>query len=284
LNQKFTNMNAATYAYQEEEEKKNKKRGLLIAFYFHVALIVLGLLPFMGSMMSPDPLPQEDMSYITIDFSQQESSSNVKSPKKKAKKVEKRKKKVEKPVKKEVPQVKPTPAKKILTTPEPEPALETPTETTEVADESVVEEPIIEEAPAEVEEVADPGTGDGEVEESGTASEVGNDTETSSSGNADKGTGFGENAGSGIFNRKVIYRADVKKITHLSGTIVVELCINQRGQVVFAKPDTDASTIKDFSVIRKAVDLTTKYKFAKDYTAPKKQCGKMTYVFEGAGR
>lgn len=277
-------MNASAYAYQEEEEKKNKKRGLLIAFYFHVALIALGLLPFMGSMMSPDQLPKEEMTFITVDFSQQESSSSVKSPKKKAKKVEKRKKKVEKPVKKEVPKVKPAPAKKILTTPEPEPALETPKETTEVAEEPVVEEPIIEEAPAEVEEVENPGTGNGEVEEVGTAAEIGNDTETSSSGNATSGTGFGDSAGSGIFNRKVIYRADVKKITKLSGTIVVELCINQQGRVVYAKPDTDASTIKDFAVIRKAVDLTTKYKFAKDYSAPKKQCGKMTYVFEGAGR
>ena len=191
---------------------------------------------------------------------------------------------MEKPVKKEVPKLKPAPAKKILTTSESEPALEIPKETTEVAEETVVEEPVIEEAPAELEEVENPGSGDGEVEEIGTASKVGNDTETSSSGNADNGTGYGENAGSGIFNRKVTYRADVKKITKLSGTIVVELCINQRGQVVYAKPDTDASTIKDFAVIRKAVDLTTKYKFAKDYTAPKKQCGKMTYVFEGAGR
>ncbi len=277
-------MNAPAYAYQDEEEKKNKKRGLLIAFYFHVALIVLGLLPFMGSMMSSNNLPKEEMSFITVDFSQQESSSSVKSPKKKAKKVEKRKKKVEKPVKKEVPKVKPQPAKKVLTTPEPEPALETPKETTEVVEEPAVEEPIVEEAPAEVEEVENPGSGDGEVEEVGTASEIGNDTETSSSGNADSGTGFGDSAGSGIFNRKVIYRADVKKITKLSGTIVIELCINQQGRVVFAKPDTDASTIKDFAVIRKAVDLTTKYKFAKDYSAPKKQCGKMTYVFEGAGR
>ena len=277
-------MNAPAYAYQEEEEKKNKKRGLLIAFYFHVALIVLGLLPFMGSIISPDPLPKDEMTFITVDFSQQESSSSVKSPKKKAKKVEKRKKKVEKPVKKEVPKVKPVPAKKVITTPEPEPALETPKEISEVAEEPVVEEPVTDEAPVEVEEVEDPGTGEGDVEEVGTASKIGNDTETSSSGNADSGTGFGENAGSGIFNRKVIYRADVKKITRLSGTIVIELCINQRGQVIFSKPDTEASTIKDFAVIRKAVDLTTKYKFAKDYSAPKKQCGKMTYVFEGAGR
>ncbi len=276
-------MNAPTYAVHQEEEKKNKKRGLIIAFYFHAALIILGLLPFMGSMMSPDPIDEEKMTFITVDFSQQESSSSVKSPKKKAKKVEKRKKKVEKPVKKETPKVKPKPTPKVLTTPDPEPALETPTETEEKAEEPVVEEPVVEEAPAEVEEVEDPGTGEGEVEEAGQASEIGSDTETASSGNADNGNGFGESAGSGIFNRKVIYRADVKKITHLSGTIVVELCINQRGQVVFSKPDTEASTIKDYDVIRKAVSLTTKYKFAKDYSAPKKQCGKMTYVFEGAG-
>ena len=277
-------MNAPAYALREEQEKKNKKRGLIIAFYFHVALIILALLPFMGSMLSPDEMPEDKMTFVTVDFSQAESSSNVKSPKKKAKKVEKKKKKVEKPVKKEVPKVKPKPAPKVLTTPEPEPALETPTEVEEIAEEPVMEEPVVEEAPAEVEEIEDPGTGDGEVEEVGTASDIGSDSETASSGKADKGTGFGESAGEGIFNRKVIYRADVKKITKLSGKIVVELCINREGRVVFAKPDTAASTIKDFNVIRKAVDLTTKYKFARDLTAPRKQCGKMTYVFEGAGR
>ncbi|MDG1434424.1 MAG: hypothetical protein P8Q41_10460 [Saprospiraceae bacterium] len=273
-------MNAPAYTNQEEEEKKNKKRGLLIALYFHLALIILGLLPFMGGMMSPDHLPKEEMNFITVDFSQQESSSNIKSPKKKAKNVEKRKKKIENPVKEEVPKLKPQPMKKILTTPEPEPALEIPTE---VSDEPLVDESVIEEAPAELEEVENSGSGDSKVEEKGTASKVGNDNETSSSGNADSGSDFGENVGSGIFNRKVTYRADVKKITRLSGIIVVELCINQRGQVVYAKPDTNASTIKNFAVVRKAVDLTTKYKFARDYSAPKKQCGKMTYVFEGAG-
>ncbi|MEM6964259.1 MAG: hypothetical protein AAF573_05805 [Bacteroidota bacterium] len=279
-------MNAPAYTlHQEEQEKKNKKRGLLIAFYFHVGLIVLGLLPFMGNMLSPDPLPEEEMTFITVDFSQQESASNKKSPVKKAKKVEKRKKKIDKPVKKEIPKVKPKPAPKVVTTPKPEPALETPQEVVEeVTEEPVVEEPIVEEVPAEVEEVEDPGTGSGEVEEAGEEMDMGSDNETSSSGKANGGDGFGESAGEGIFNRKVIYRADVKKITKLSGKIVVELCINRDGRVVFAKPDTEASTIKNFDVIRKAVNLTTKYKFARDYTAPRKQCGKMTYVFEGAGR
>lgn len=276
-------MNAPAYIIQQKEEKKNKRRGILIAFWFHVALIALGLMPFLGSMASADLLPDDDTTYITVDFSTQESSSKVKSPVKKAKKVEKRKKVVEKPVKKEVPKVKPKPAPPIVTTPEPaEVVIPTETETTPEP-EPVVEEPVVEEVPAEVEPVEDPGTGSGEVEEVGEASEIGSDNEKASSGNGDSGNGFGESNGEGIFNRKVIYRADVKKITKQSGKIVVELCINRDGRVVFAKPDTDASTIKDFDVIRKAVDLTTKYRFERDYTVPKKQCGKWTYVFEGAG-
>ena len=276
-------MNAPAYTIHQEEEKKNKRRGIIIAFWFHVALIALGLMPFLGSLASADLLPEDETTYITVNFSEKESSSKIKSPVKKAKKVEKRKKVVEKPVKKVTPKVKPKPAPPIMTTPEPEPAIEIPTEMETTPDpEPVVEEPVEEEVLTEVEPIENPGTGSGEVEEAGEASEMGMDDEKASSGNGNSGNGFGENAGEGIFNRKVTYRANVKKITKQSGRIVIELCINQQGRVVFAKPDTEASTIKDFDVIRKAVDLTTKYKFEKDYTAPRKQCGKMTYVFTGA--
>ena len=276
-------MNAPAYTIQREEEKKNKRRGIIIAFWFHVALIVLGLMPFLGSMNSPDLLT-EDMAYITVDFSQQESSSKVKSPVKKAKKVEKRKKVVEKPVKKVVPKVKPTPAPPVVTTPEPAEVVVPIIETIPEPDPEpvLVEEPVVEEVPAEVEPIEDPGTGSGEVEEVGEASKIGSDNEKASGGNGNSGNDYGDSTGEGIFNRKVIYRADVKKITKQSGKIVVELCINRDGRVIFAKPDTEASTIKDFDVIRKAVDLTTKYKFERDYTVPRKQCGKWTYVFEGA--
>ena len=277
-------MNAPAYTIHQEEEKKNKRRGIIFAFWFHVGLVALALMPFLGSMASADLLPDEDTTYITVNFSEQESSSKVKSPVKKAKKVEKRKAVVKKPIKKVKPKVKPKPAPPIVTTSKPEPALEIPTEMESTPDpEPVVEEPVLEEVPAEIEPIEDPGTGSGEVEEVGEASDMGSDDEKASSGNGDSGNGFGESTGEGIFNRKVIFRANVKKITKESGKIVIELCINQQGRVVFAKPDTDASTIKDFDVIRKAVDLTTKYKFEKDYTAPRKQCGKMTYVFTGAG-
>ena len=275
-------MNAPTYTIHQEEEKKNKRRGIIIAFWFHVGLIALGLIPFLGSLNSEDLLPDET-TYVTVNFSEKESSSKIKSPVKKAKKVEKRKKVVKKPVKKVVPKVKSKPAPPIVTTPDPEPVVEVPVEVEKTPDpEPIEEEPVEEEAAAEVEPIDDPGSGAGDVEEAGEASEVGSDNEKASSGNGNSGNGFGENAGEGIFNRKVIYRANVKKITKQSGKIVIELCINQQGRVVFAKPDTGASTIKDFDVIRKAVDLTTKYKFEKDYTAPRKQCGKMTYVFKGA--
>ena len=112
-------MNAPVYTIQKEQEKKNKRRGIIIAFWLHVGLIALGLMPFIGSMASADMLPDEEMNYVTVDFSTQESSSKVKSPVKKAKKVEKRKKVVEKPVKKVVPKVKPKPAPPVVTTPEP---------------------------------------------------------------------------------------------------------------------------------------------------------------------
>jgi len=114
-------------------------------------------------------------------------------------------------------------------------------------------------------------SGGGEAAENGT---------DATKGKTDSGTKVGDFPGDGLFNRKVIYRADVKKVTKEEGKIVIDLCVNRDGRVVYSKFNKGASTIKTMSVIRKAMDIAQQYRFEKDYTAPDKQCGKLTFIFE----
>ena len=50
--------------------------------------------------------------------------------------------------------------------------------------------------------------------------------------------------------------------------------------MVYGKLNNDLTTIDTPTVRRKAIKLATDYRFERDYTAPKKQCGKLTFVFE----
>ena len=47
-----------------------------------------------------------------------------------------------------------------------------------------------------------------------------------------------------------------------------------------SKFNKEASTIKSMDVIRKAMEVAQQYRFEKDYTAPEKQCGKLSFIFE----
>ncbi len=111
----------------------------------------------------------------------------------------------------------------------------------------------------------------------GQAAEGGTDA---TSGKTDSGTSVGDFPGDGLFNRKVVYRADVKKVTKEEGKIVIDLCVNRDGRVVYSKYNKAASTIRTTSVLRKALEVAQQYRFERDYTAPDKQCGKLTFIFE----
>lgn len=286
-------MNAATIhpSSEAQQEKKNKRRGIIIAFFLHTALLVIGLFPFLSNIQPPEP-PQMN-NVIVMDFTDFTPASKEGAKPKAAKKAEKKKAKAKKAVPKAKPMPKPkpapkTPKKKTMTEPSPEPPVAPAPKEKEAPKETVIDKPQpVEDTPAPVDMEAD--AEEAEEDEAETASadtktsdakESGTGTGNTGTGKLDRGKNWGETAGEGIFSRRVTYRADVKKITKKEGKIVVELCINNGGRVVYAKADKAASTIKDNDVIRKAVHLTTKYKFEPDSTAPKKQCGKMTYIFD----
>jgi hypothetical protein len=108
----------------------------------------------------------------------------------------------------------------------------------------------------------------------------GNQGKDSGVGNEVKGLNWGDFAGDGLFNRKVIKRANVARIAVQQGKVVINLCVDQVGNVVFAQYDSPNSTIKDKSIVAKAEECEKQYVFDEDLSAPREQCGRLTFIFE----
>ena len=86
--------------------------------------------------------------------------------------------------------------------------------------------------------------------------------------------------GDALFARKVIRRAEIKHLSKKEGIMVVNLCVNQDGAVVYTEFNKKDSNIHDRALVTEAMKATKKYRFEPDYTAPVKQCGKLTYIIE----
>ena len=281
-------MNPNTYVYKE---KKDRKRGFFISFFLHTAIIAVGLLPFLSS---DSEVQQDNTQFVVLDFTDFKPASSEGAAPAKSKAVQQQKKSVKKsvPMAKPVPKPKPapeTPKRKVNTAP----SKERPVESHPTKNETVKEQPMekpepredIPKTPTEAKTDEDAvkkttATSNASEATKKSSKETGAGKGKKSDGKHNHGINVGDFEGDGIFNRRVIYRADVKKITKQEGKIVVNLCINREGKVFYAKANKDASTIKDYNVVRKAVHLTTRYRFERDYTAPEKQCGKLTYIFE----
>ena len=274
---------------QQQEEKKRRKKGLFWTFFVHAGLIALAVLPLIKMTMPEEP-QEEYESVIEVNFTEFDRASKKaadSSPKGGAKMT---KKSPETPK----PEVKPLPTTPpVVETPEPEPPLPTTPKTPEKPT-PVEEEPIpVEEAkdaePTPVEPEVDitdetdapaddaPGTDAGTgTTGTGKSTKPGKGTDATP-GDGDEGLDF---SGDGIFGRRVIYRADVKKITQEEGKIVINLCVDRIGRVVYSKYNAELSTITTPSVITKAERTAAKYRFDKDYTAAPKECGKLTFIFD----
>jgi len=183
------------------------------------------------------------------------------------------------PTKKDVPVKAPKPEPVKVEAPSPEPVkVKAP------APEPVkVEAPSPEPAKVEVAEAPAPSPAEnapGSLSEAGEgdsgSSETGN---AETDGKAEKGDSGDDFSGSGLLTRRVVYRANVKELTKEEGKIVINICVSQQGTVTFSQYNAAESTINNADLIVKAKKTASKYKFEKDYTAPRKQCGKLTFVF-----
>jgi len=99
-------------------------------------------------------------------------------------------------------------------------------------------------------------------------------------GKVGDGKFWGDFAGEGLFNRKVIQRADVARLAIKEGKLVVNLCIDQSGKVIYVKCDEVKSTIGDTEIIALAESVAENYVFESDATASDQQCGRLTFVFK----
>jgi hypothetical protein len=99
-------------------------------------------------------------------------------------------------------------------------------------------------------------------------------------GKAGDGKFWGDFAGDGLFNRKVIQRADVARLAIKEGKLVVNLCVNPTGEVIYVKCDPDESTISDTDIITLAESVAENYVFEADAAASNQQCGRLTFVFK----
>ncbi|MFK7809874.1 MAG: hypothetical protein AB8F74_18855 [Saprospiraceae bacterium] len=132
------------------------------------------------------------------------------------------------------------------------------------------------------------GTANNDKPDNGTSSTSGEgNSGTSSTGDSDtdgvgnSGTSGNDFEGDGLLTRKVIKRANLDKIIKKNGKIVINLCVDQNGAVIFTKADKRSSSIKDPLLLKKAERAAGRYRYEKDYTAAKRQCGKLTVIIKG---
>lgn len=277
-----------------ENENKNKKKSRAIAFFFAVTLTAIAFAPLLNSMQPDEPMYE---TVVTVDFrdtkfqkaSKKPSAEGIKGGKETPKKVEKL----------PVHEVKPLPPKPpVVTTPKKEnpvptapkkspiPPKPTPKSTTPVSVPKQPKENLPTPAesktntPTETTETNkkdEPGNGNGAGNKGDGKASASSDGDDVTPGDGDEGLDF---SGDGIFGRKVTYRADVKKLTQEEGKIVVNLCVDRAGRVVYAENNEELSTIKTPHLVDKTVRTAKKYRFDKDYTAATKECGKLTFIFK----
>lgn len=259
---------------KEKAIKNEKKRGLRTSLAIHASLILLALIPFMKDDILT---PEDEWHVVEIAFVNSDISSGMSSEAPKEVK-ELPEPEVEKEfVKKSVEASKPESAPVVTDDMESDVAIEEnfseeaekvilDNEEVEVIEEEevveVVEEEIIEEVKTGLETTdGDEGEGDEGVHITG------------------KELGEMDFEGDGVFGRKVIYRADVKKITEREGSVVINLCIDRLGRVTHAAFNKESSSIDEPEYVKRAMEVASDYKFEKDYTAPITQCGKLTFTF-----
>ena len=251
------------------KKASEKKKGLKASMAIHAGLLLLALMPFMrqADSFNGEDLPNVEIAFVHADISSGSSSTAPKA--------------IETPV--EIPKVKVEVVEKKIEVIEPinrEIIIEENTEAEVVIDENMSESS--DEMAPETEvltSTTDSDENEAEASSEGSASD-------SEAGEGDEGfnpTGkeLGEMNfdGDGIFGRRVIYRADVKKITEKEGVVVVNLCVDRKGLVTHVAFNKENSTIHDADYVKKAMDVASDYLFEKDYSAPATQCGKLTFIF-----
>ena len=83
-------------------------------------------------------------------------------------------------------------------------------------------------------------------------------------------------------NRKIISYPDLSNLMRekISGKILVKMCVNPIGDVVYTELIRDETTITNRDILKEALRVAKNYKYEKDIAAPREQCGKFVFKFE----
>lgn len=260
-----------------QEEEKNKKRGFFITLGIHAVVVLLAILPIMTSMQNVE-LEDEPLTMMSLkDIQIQDDVDFVVNANKK---VRKGAAKNPSKTKEENPDPKPEPTPPTPPTPTPPPVvtdnnIESPAIATseEPSEEpiQVDEAPIVEPTPNPVSTPNNPAGKPSDVNISG-----GN---TNTSGDGGDG-GDDDSLQDGVFGRTVKYRPNIKGLTKEKGRIAIKVCVSQEGTIIATKFLANESTLTDADIIARSMRAVRRYKFDVDYSAPKKQWGKLTFVFD----
>lgn len=129
--------------------------------------------------------------------------------------------------------------------------------------------------PSTVEGAGGPGKADAGT---GAGRDKGNDG-NAGAGNVSEGTGEYDGSGDGVFGRKIIVRdlSATKAAISVTGRVVTKICINRAGNVTFVELIPGETTIRDKNALKLYMKAARGYKFQPDLTAPKEQCGKLSF-------
>ncbi len=243
--------------------KLSRDKSFHWSFGFHAGILLIALLP--AARMAVEVQPAEyilDVSYLDIPETRMSGSSGLQ-------------------------------ARSPIYNDTPEPTTSRPDELPIPADESTPVEEIT--LADDISELASDVSMDNDVNVvTGNSGHKGPDAETHASGGGegspiygnqngaamegDGGSGDGLE-GDGIITRRVIYREDIGRIAKVNGRVALNICIDREGKVIYVAYDPEKTTITDNSIIKEASYLALKYRFESNFTAPKRECGQLTFIF-----
>ena len=87
-----------------------------------------------------------------------------------------------------------------------------------------------------------------------------------------------QSIGGGLKNRKITYKPQLVNKTGKSGTIRLNVCVDNNGRLVRSTLQTDRSSSKDADLVATATTLLKQYKF--NNSASSRQCGYIVFEFK----
>jgi len=267
------------------KKQKDRKRSMLLALMMHSLIVGVCLYPFLTSSV---PTPAEYDTIVEFDFTQSAAAASEN---------EKVRNEVKRPIterkaapKNPAPPAKPAkPSPPVLTAPSPMPPVkDIPTPKAPTSEPVLTPDPtpapVVVDAPSRT-----PGppasTADNDGESNASGKTTGSPDLGTGSTVSDKGEGKAPIGsaleGDGILTRAVIYRPALDDVVKQNGSVVLNICINQRGRVIGVKWNEDRSTIKDTDIVREAIEKAKSYRFETSYDAPSRECGALSIHIKG---